>query len=152
MVSHGAIPLLNTRQRLAGHKAGSSPKQKGPAEQSSQSTSSVLYIPYSHYSCECINSNFDKLYREVPKNTPRMIQRRWHFSFHAHKPLRNYRAINTVTLLRGTMAKVKRTYGTPKNLYIHLFFLTKFGPINYGPLRYCCTISGGRTITGEHSK
>ena len=34
-------------------------------------------------------------------------------------------------LLRGTI--VNRTYGTHKNLYIHLFSPTIFGPIYYGP-------------------
>ena len=35
------------------------------------------------------------------------------------------------TLLRGTL--VNRTYGEDKNLYIHLFLLTIFGPIYYRP-------------------
>ena len=34
-------------------------------------------------------------------------------------------------LLRGII--VNRIYGTHKNLYIHLFSLTIFGPIYYGP-------------------
>ena len=34
-------------------------------------------------------------------------------------------------LLRGTI--VNRTYGTHKNLYVPLFLLTIFGPINYSP-------------------
>ena len=34
-------------------------------------------------------------------------------------------------LLRGTI--INRTYGSHKNLYIPLFLLTIFGPINYGP-------------------
>ena len=34
-------------------------------------------------------------------------------------------------LLRGT--RVNRTYGTHKNPYLHLFLLTIFGPIYYGP-------------------
>ena len=34
-------------------------------------------------------------------------------------------------LLRGTI--VNRTYGINKNLYIYLFLLTIFSPINYGP-------------------
>ena len=32
-------------------------------------------------------------------------------------------------ILRGTI--VNRTYGTLKNLYIYLFFLTMFGPIYF---------------------
>ena len=36
-----------------------------------------------------------------------------------------------MVLLRGTL--VNRTYGGPKNLYIHLFLLTMFGPIYYRP-------------------
>ena len=34
-------------------------------------------------------------------------------------------------LLRGTL--VNRTYGGHKNLYIHIFLLTIFGPIYYRP-------------------
>ena len=34
-------------------------------------------------------------------------------------------------LLRGTL--VNRTYGGNKNLYIHLFLVTRFGPIYYRP-------------------
>ena len=34
-------------------------------------------------------------------------------------------------VLRGTL--VNRTYGGHKNLYIHLFLLTIFGPIYYRP-------------------
>ena len=34
-------------------------------------------------------------------------------------------------LLRGTI--VNRAYGTHKNLYISVFLLTIFGPINFGP-------------------
>ena len=40
-------------------------------------------------------------------------------------------AFTKIHLLRGTI--VNRTYGTHKNLHVHLFLLTIFGPIYYGP-------------------
>ena len=42
-----------------------------------------------------------------------------------------YQVYRSGILLRGAI--LKRTYGTYKNLYISLFFLTIFGPIYYGP-------------------
>ena len=36
-----------------------------------------------------------------------------------------------ILLCQGTI--VNRIYGTLKNLYIHLFLLTRFGPDYYGP-------------------
>ena len=35
--------------------------------------------------------------------------------------------------VQGTLLIVNRTYGTHKNLDIHVFFPTIFGPIYYGP-------------------
>ena len=44
---------------------------------------------------------------------------------------RKQQTIGYCILLRGTI--VNRTYGIHKTLYIYLFLLTIFGPVNYGP-------------------